>query len=157
MRAVSFPSGVVAGVVGAGAAAGIEAAMAEAAAAVPMGRGTGVLAAGGRGGGANVRGAGTLMAGGLGNWTWEIGGRGIGTVPGFGASGVAVGGGCDVGGRAMRLIRAVSSSRGATASPRPGGRVIRTVSFFGSLASAMVTLTGRRTSLSEISEFVTVN
>jgi hypothetical protein len=43
MRAVSLASGVVAGVAGAGGAAGGGA---EAAAAVPMGRGTGVLAAG---------------------------------------------------------------------------------------------------------------
>lgn len=62
MRAVSLASGVVAGVVGAGAADGREVTMgAEAAPAVPMGRGTGVLAAGGKGGGANV--------GGLGNGT----------------------------------------------------------------------------------------
>jgi hypothetical protein len=157
MRAVSLASGVVAGVVGAGAAAGTEAAMgAEAAAAVAMGRGTGVLPTG-EAGGANVRGAGTLVTGGLGNGTWEIGGRGIRTVPGFAGSGVAVGGASDAGGRAGRLIRTVSLSCEATASPRWGGRVIRTVSFFGSLASAMVTLTGGKTSLSEISGFVTVN
>jgi hypothetical protein len=78
-------------------------------------------------------------------------------VPGFGASGVAVGGGPDVGGRAGRLIRTVSLLGGATGSPRRGGRVIRTVSFFGSLASAIVTLRGGKTSLSEISGFVTVN
>src|SRR5205814_9257015 len=137
-------SGVVAGVVDAGAAAGTEAAMgAEAAAAVPMGRGTGVLATG-KGGAANARGAGTLVTGGLGNGTWEIGVRGIGTVPGFAGSDVAVGGASDVGGRAGRLTRTVSLSCGATASPRRGGRVIRTVSFFGWLASAMVTLTGEK-------------
>ena len=150
MRAVSLASGVVAGVVGAGAAARTEAVgRAGTAAVVPVGRGTGVLAAGGGvsptaagggGGGANVRGTGTLATGGLGNETCDTGGRGIGTLPGFGASGV--GGGSDVGGRAGRLIRTISSSCGATASPRRGGRVIRTVSFFGWLASAMVTLTG---------------
>jgi len=158
MRAVSLASGVVAGAAGAGAAPGSGGAGgAGAAAVVPMGRGTGVLAAGGGGGGANARGAGTLATGGLGNGTGVIGGRGIGTVPGFGARGVDVGGGSDVGGRAGTLIRTVSSSCRATASPRGGGRVIRTVSFFGSLASAMVTLTGGKTSLSEISGFVTVN
>jgi type IV secretion system protein TrbL len=157
MRAVSLANGVVAGVVGAGAADGTEVAMgAEAAAAVPMGRGTGVLATG-KGGGTNVRGAGTLVTGGLGNGAWEIGGRGIGTVPGFAGSGVGVDGASDVGGRAGRLIRTVSLACGATASSRRGGRVIRTVSFFGSLASAIVTLTGGKTSLSEISGFVTVN
>ncbi len=149
MRAVSLANGVVGGAAGAGAAAG----GAGAAAAVPMGRGTGVLAAGSGGGGtaagggggeANVRGTGTLAIGGLGNGTCDTGGRGIGTLPGFGTSGVDVGGGSDVGGRAGRLIRTVSSSCGATASPRRGGRVIRTVSFFGWLASAMVTLTGEK-------------
>jgi hypothetical protein len=138
IRAVSLANGVVGGAAGSGAAAG----GAGAAAAVPMGRGTGVLAAGsggggtaagGGGGGANVRGTGTLA-------TCDTGGRGIGTLLGFGASGV--GGGSDVGGRAGRLIRRISSSSGAPASPRRGGRVIRTVSFFGWLASAMVTLTG---------------
>ena len=156
MRAVSLAIGVVAGVVGAGGAAGTEPAMrAGAAAAVPRGRGTGVLAAGGGAGGVNVWGPGTPVTDGLGNGTWEIGGRGIETVPAFGAS--VVGGGCDVGGPAGRLSRTALSSCGATASPRRGGRVIRTVSFFGSLASAIVTLRGGKTSLSEISGFVTVN
>ena len=91
---------------------------------VPVGRGTGVLAAGGGvsptaagggGGGANVRVNGTLATGGLGNGTCDTGGRGIGTLPGFGASDVAAGGGSDVGGRAGRLIRTVSSSCGAPA------------------------------------------
>jgi len=118
----------------------------------------GVLAAvGGGGGEANVRGTGALATGGLDNGTCDTGGRGIGTVPGFDAGGPDVDGGCAVGGRAGRLNRAVSSSGGATASPRRGGRVIRTVSFFGSLASAMVTLTGGKMSLSETSGFVTVN
>ena len=154
MRAVSLTNGVVGGAAGG----------AGAAAAVPMGRGTGVLAAGsggggtaagGGGGGANVRGTGTLAAGGLGNGTCDTGGRGIGTLPGFGTSGVDVGGGSDVGGRAGRLIRTVSSSCGATASPRRGGRVIRTVSFFGWLASAMVTLTGGKIRLPKIGYVVT--
>ena len=158
MRAVSLANGVVGGAAGAGAAAG----EAGAPAAAPMGRGTGVLAAGsegggtaagGGGGGANVRGTGTLATGGLGDGTCDTGGRGIGTLPGFGASGVA--GGSDVGGRAGRLIRTVSSSCGATASPRWGGRVIRTVSFFGWLASAMVTLTGGKIRLPKIGYFVT--
>jgi hypothetical protein len=158
MRAVSLANGVVGAAAGAGAAAG----GAGAAAAVPMGRGTGVLAAGsggggtaagGGGGGANVRGTGTLATGGLGNGTCDTGGRGIGTLPGFGASGV--GGGSDVGGRAGRLIRTISSSCGATASPRRGGRVIRTVSFFGWLASAMVTLTGGKIRLPKIGYVVT--
>src|SRR5439155_25744779 len=73
---------------------------------------------------------------------------------GFATSGAEVGG-SEVGGRDGRLIKTVSSSSGAAASPRRGGRVIRTVSFFGSLASGMVTLTGGIMSLSEISRFVT--
>jgi hypothetical protein len=76
MRAVSLANGVVGGAAGG----------AGAAAAVPMGRGTGVLAgsggggtaAGGGGGGASVRGTGTLATGGLGNGTCDTGGRGIG-------------------------------------------------------------------------------
>jgi hypothetical protein len=75
-------------------------------------------------------------------------------VPGFATDGPDIRGGSDVGGRDGRLIRTVSSSSGAAASPR-GGRVIRTVSFFGSLASAMVTLTGGIMSLSEIPRLVT--
>jgi len=135
MRAVSLARGVVAGVIGAGTETAMEA---GAAAEVLIGRGTGVLAAGGGGGEANVGGAGTLVVGGLGNGTWEIGGRGIGTVSGVDAT--DVGGNCDVGGPAGRLIRTGLLSSGATASPRCGGRVILTVSFFGSLASAMVVL-----------------
>jgi len=137
MRAVSLASRVAGGAAGAGAGAGNGAA-AGATAAVPRGRGAGVLAGGG---GANVRGTGTLATGGLGNGTCDTGGRGIRTLAGFGTGGVDIGGGSDVGGRAGRSIRTVSSSCGATASPR-GGRVIRTVSFFGSLASAMGTLMG---------------
>lgn len=146
MRAVSLARGVV------GARAG-------AAGVVPIGRGKGVLAAGGRGGG--VVAAGTARAtrppptGGAGNGFCDTGGLGIGTLAGFGTSGADVGGGSEAGGRDGRLIRTVSSSSGAAASPREGGRVIRTVSFFGSLASAMVTLTGGIMSLSEISRFVT--
>jgi len=126
---------------------------------VPIGRGKGVLAADGRGGGlvggGSARGAGTPPAGGAGNGFCDTGGLGIGTLPGFGTNGADVGGGSEVGGRDGRLIRTMSSSSGAAASPRRGGRVIRTVSFFGSLASAMVTLTGGIISLSEISWFVT--
>src|SRR5215467_5733130 len=134
MRAVSLDSGVVSG----------TAARIGAAAAVPIGRGTGVLAvdrrggataAGGGGGGTNVRGTGTVATGGLGNGTCDTGGRGIGTLPAFGTTGTVVGGGSDVGGRAGRLICTVSSSCGAATSLPLGGRVIRTVSFFGSLAS----------------------
>ena len=134
MRAVSLASGVVAGAAAAGDAA-----------AVPMGRGTGVWAAG----------TGTLATGGLGNGTCDTGGRGIGTLPGFGTSGADVGGGSDIGGRAGRLIRTVSSSCGATTSPRRGGRIIRTVSFLGSLASAIVTLMGGTLRLPEIGYVVT--
>ena len=153
MRAVSLASGVVAGAAAAGDAA-----------AVPMGRGTGVwaaggggggTAAGGGGGGANVRGAGALATGGLGNGTCDTGGRGIGTLPGFGTGGADVGGGSDIGGRPGRLIRVVSSSCGVTTSPRRGGRVIRTVSFLGSLGSAIVTLTGGTLRLPEIGYVVT--
>src|SRR5439155_13514674 len=89
------------------------------------------------------RGAGTPPTGGVGNGFCATGGLGIGTVPGLGNKGAAVGGGgSEVGVRDGRLIRTVSSSSGAAASPRRGGRVIRTVSFFGSFAAAMVTLTG---------------
>jgi hypothetical protein len=148
MRAVSLVRGVVAGAAGAGGAVGTGGAGAPVA--VPMGRGMGVLAAGGGGGGtkaggggggAAVRGTGTLPTGGFGNGTCDSGGLGTGTLPGLGTSGADVGGGSDVGGRAGRLIRTVSSSSGATAFPRRGGSVIRVVSFFGSSASAMVTLT----------------
>lgn len=93
---------------------------------------------GGGGAGTNARGGGTPAVGGLGSGTCEEGGRGIGTLPGLGASGTDVGGRSEIGGRDGRLIRTVSSSCGATVSPRRGGRVIRTVSFLGSLASAMV-------------------
>jgi hypothetical protein len=154
MRAVSLVRGVVAAV-GLGA---------DAAAVVPLGRGKGVLGTGGGGGGvvaagggggSTVRGAGTPPTGGVGNGFCATGGLGIGTVPGLGPKGVAVGEGSAVGGRDGRLIRTVSSSSRAAASPRRGGRVIRTVSFFGSFASAMVTLTGETKSLSKISRFVT--
>ena len=97
----------------------------------------------------------TAPAEGAGNGFCDTGGLGIGTLAGFGTSGADMGGGSETGGRDGRLIRTVSSSSGAAASPRRGGRVIRTVSFFGSLASAMVTLTGGIMSLSEISRFVT--
>ena len=147
MRAVSLVRGVVAAV-GLGA---------DAPAVVPLGRGKGVLVTGGGGGGGStVRGAGTPPTGGVGNGFCATGGLGIGTVPGLDTKGgTAVGVGSEVGGRDGRLIRTVSCSSGAAASPRPGGRVIRTVSFFGSFASAMVILTGGTKSLSEISRFVT--
>ncbi len=145
MRAVSLVRGVVAG-------AGLGA---DVAAVVPLGRGKGVLVTGGGGGGITVRGAGTPATGGVGNGFCTTGGLGIGTLPGFGTSGVDIAGGSEVGGREGRLIRTVASSSGAAASPRRGGRVIRTVSFFGSFASVMVTLTGGTISLSEISRFVT--
>jgi hypothetical protein len=127
---------------------------------VPIGRGKGVLAAGGRGGGVagggdTTYGAGTAPTGGAGNGFCDTGGLGIGTLAGFATTGNDIGGGSEAGGRDGRLIRTVSSSSGAAASLRQGGRVIRTVSFFGSLASAMVTLTGGIMSLSEISRFVT--
>jgi hypothetical protein len=153
MRAVSLARGVVGARDGRGAGTGAPDV-------VPIGRGKGVLAAGGRGGGVvgggdNTRGAGTAAAEGASNGFCDTGGLGIGTLAGFATSGAEVGGGSEAGGRDGRLIRTVSSSSGAAASPRRGGRVIRTVSFFGSLASAMVTLTGGITSLSEISRFVT--
>jgi hypothetical protein len=139
MRAVSLARGVVAGAdLGAGAAA-----------VVPLGRGKGVLVTGGGGGGVVATG------GGGGNGFCATGGLGIGTSLGLAGKGADVGGGSEMGGREGRLIRTVSSSLGTAASPRRGGRVIRTVSFFGSLASAMVTLAGRTRSLSEISRFVT--
>ena len=143
MRAVSLVRGVVAG-------AGLGA---DAATVVPLGRGKGVLVTGG-GGGSTVRGAGTLATGDVGNGFCATGGLGIGTLPGLGTKG-AVSGGSEVGGRDGRLIRTVSSSSRAAASPRPGGRVIRTVSFFGSFASAMITLRGGTKGVSEISRFVT--
>ena len=155
MRAVSLVRGVVGAHAGRGAGTG-----AAAVAVVPIGRGKGVLAAGGRGGGVVAAGGGTARdagippSGGAGTGFCDTGGLGIGTLPGFGTSGADIRGGSEVGGRDGRLIRTVSSSSGGAASP-PGGRVIRTVSFFGSLASAMVTLTGGIISLSEISRFVT--
>src|SRR5437773_8638610 len=142
MRAVSLVRGAVAGV-GLGAVAP---------AVVPLGRGKGVLVTGGGGGGgggggSTVRGAGRPPTGGVGDGFCATGGLGIGTVPGLGNKGAAVGEGSEAGGRDGRLIRTVSSSSRAAASPRRGGRVIRTVSFFGSFASAMVTLTGGTKSL----------
>lgn len=119
MRAVSLASGFIGGLdgKGAGTAAG-AAAEAGPVAAVPMGRGMGVLAGGGGGGGtAAGGGGGNVATGGLGNGPRDIGGRGIGTLPGFGTIGVDVGAGSDVGGPAGSLIRTVSSSCGATASP----------------------------------------
>jgi hypothetical protein len=156
MRAVSLIRGVVAARAGRGAGAG-------AVAVVPIVRGKGVLAAGGRGGGVvaagaggggTARGAGTHPAEGVSTGFCETGGLGIGTVPGFATSGADIRGCSEVGGRDGRLIRTVSSSSGAAASPR-GGRVIRTVSFFGSLASAMVYLMDGIISLSEIARLVT--
>ena len=156
MRAVSLARGVVGARAGAGGGRG---AGTDAPDVVPIGRGKGVLAAGGRGGGVvgggdTTRGAGTAPAEGAGNGFCDTGGLGIGTLAGFATSGANMAGGSGAG-RDGRLIRTVSSSSDAAASPRRGGRVIRTVSFFGSLASAMVTLTGGITSLSEISRFVT--
>src|SRR5207253_10845444 len=84
------------------------------------------------------------------------GGMGIATLTGLDTKGgTAVSVGSEVGGSDRKLIRTVSCSSGAAESPRPGGRVIRTVSFFGSFASAMVILTGETKSLSKISRFVT--
>ena len=157
MHAVSLVRGVVGTRAGRGAGTGAVAVV------VPIVRGNGVLAADGRGGGVvaaggggggTARGAGSPPAGGVGTGFCETGGLGIGTVPGFATGGADIRGSSEVGGREGRLIRTVSSSSGAAASPR-GGRVIRTVSFFGSLASAMVTLTGGIISLSEIPRFVT--
>ena len=152
MRAVSLVRGVVGTRAGASGGRGAGTGAPDV---VPIDRGKGVLAAGGRGGGCSARGAGIPPAGGAGNGFCDTGGLGIGTLPGFGTNGAEVGGGSEVGGRDGRLIRTMSSSSGTAASPRRGGRVIRTVSFFGSLASAMVTLTGGIISLSEISWFVT--
>src|SRR5438477_10420136 len=146
MRAVSLVRGVVAAV-GLGA---------DAPAVVPLGRGKGVLVTGGGGGGSTVRGAGTPPTGGVGNGLGATGGLGIGTVPGLDTKGgTAVGVGSEVGGRDGRLIRTVSCSSGAAASPWPGGRVIRSVRFLGSLASAMVIFTCETQRLSKISRFVT--
>jgi hypothetical protein len=152
MRAVSLARGVVGTRAGAGGGRG---AGTDAPDVVPIGRGNGVLAAGGRGGGVVGGGDTTSPAGGAGNGFCDTGGLGIGTLAGFATSGTDMGGGSEAGGRDGRLIRTVSSSSGAAGSPRRGGRVIRTVSFFGSLASAMVTLTGGKMSLSETSRFVT--
>jgi hypothetical protein len=133
MRAVSLFRGAVGAGAGLGAGTG-----ADAAAVVPIGRGKGVLAAAGGSGGGTARGTGTLATGGADDGFCDTGGLGIGTLPGFGISGAELGGGSEVGGRDGRLIRTVSSSSGAAASPPRGGRVIRTVSFFGSFASVMV-------------------
>ena len=144
MRAVSLARGVVGTRAGAGGGRGAGTGVPDV---VPIGRGKGVLAAGGRGGGVvgggdTTRGAGTVPAAGAGNGFCDTGGLGIGILAGFGTRRADTGGGSEAGGRDGRLIRTVSSSSGAAASPPRGGRVIRTVSFFGSLASAMVTLTG---------------
>jgi hypothetical protein len=157
MRAVSLARGVVGARAGAGGGRGVGTGAPDV---VPIGRGKGVLAAGGRGGGFvgggdSTRGVDTAPAEDAGNGFCDTGGLGIGTLADFATSGAEGGGGSEAGGRDGRLIRTVSSSSGAPASPRRGGRVIRTVSFFGSLASAMVTLTGGIMSLSEISRFVT--
>jgi len=158
MRAVSLARGVVGAHAGAGGGRGAGTGAPDV---VPIGRGKGVLAAGGRGGGVvdggdNTRGAGTAPAEGASNGFCDTGGLGIGTLAGFATSGTDMGGGSEAGGCDGRLIRTVSSSSCASSSsPRRGGRVIRTVSFFGSLASVMVTLTGGIMSLSEISRFVT--
>jgi hypothetical protein len=138
MRAVSLARGVVGARAGTGAGRGAGTGAPDV---VPIGRGNGVLADGGRGGGVvaggdTTYGAGTAPAGGAGNGFCDTGGLGIGTLAGFATSG------SEVGGPDGRLIRTVSSSSGEAASPRRGGRVIRTVSFFGSVASAMAILTG---------------
>ncbi len=158
MRAVSLARGVVGARAGAGGGRGAGTGAPDL---VPISRGNGVLAAGGRGGGVvgggdTTCGAATAPAGGVGNGFCDTGGLGIGTLAGFATSGTDMGGGSEAGGRDGRLIRTVSSSSCASSSsPRRGGRVIRTVSFFGSLASAIVTLIGAIMSLSEISRFVT--
>ena len=144
MRAVSLARGVVGARAGAGGGRGAGTAAPDV---VPIGRGKGVLAAGGRGGGVvgggdTTCGGGTAPAGAAGNGFCDTGGLGIGILAGFGTRRADMGGGSEAGGRDGRLIRTVSSSSGAALSPPRGGRVIRTVSFFGSLASAMVTLTG---------------
>ncbi len=119
MRAVSLARGVVGARAGRGAGTGAPDI-------VPTGRGKGVLAAGGRGGGVvggddTTRGRGTAPAEGAGNGFCETGGLGIETLAGFGTSGADMGGGPEAGGRDGRLIRTVSSSSGAAASPRRGG------------------------------------
>jgi hypothetical protein len=159
MRAVSLARGVVGVRAGAGGGSGPGTGAPDV---VPIGRGKGVLAAGGRGGGiiapgggTAARGAGIPPAGGADDRFCDPGGLGNGTFPGFGTSAADVGEDSEAGGRDGRFIRTVLSSSGAAASPRRGGRLIRTVSFFGSLASAMVALTGGKMSLSEISPFVT--
>ena len=161
MRAVSLARGVVGTRAGATGGRGAGTGIRDV---VPIGRGKGVLAADGRGGGvidpggggdSAVRGAGTAPAEGAGNGFCDKGGLGIGTLAGFATCGTDMDGGCEAGGRDGRLIRTVSSSSGGATSPRRGGRVIRTVSFFGSLASAMVTLRDGIISLSEILRVVT--
>jgi hypothetical protein len=143
MRAVSLARGVVGTRAGASGGRGAGTGAPDV---VPIGRGKGVLTAGGKGGGVIAPGDGggviardaeSPPAGGAGNGFCDTGGLGIGTLPGFGTSGADVGGGSELGGRDGRFIRTVLSSSGAASSPRGGGRVIRTVSFFGSLASAM--------------------
>jgi len=144
MRAVSLARGVVGARAGAGGGRGAGTGAPDV---ITIGRGKGVLAIGGRGGGVvaggdTMCGAGTAPAR-AGNGFCDTGGLGIGTLAGFATSGTDMGGGSEAGGRDGRLIRTVSSSSCASSSsPRRGGRVIRTVSFFGSLASVMVTLTG---------------
>ena len=156
MRAVSLARGVVGVRAGAGGGRGAGTGAPD----LVSSRGNGVLAAGGRGGGVvgggdTTCGAGNAPAAGAGNGFCDTGGLGIGTLAGLATSGADMGADSEAGGRDGRLIRTVSSSSGSAASSRRGGRVIRTVSFFGSLASAIVTLIGAIMSLSEISRFVT--
>ena len=138
MRAVSLPIGVVevAGLpvlpVGGVTVAGVDAAVV-----VPIGRGTGVFATGGGGGGTVPVGAALSPTGGSGNRFCATGGRGIVTLLGLGTMGADVDTGSEVSGRGGKLIRTTSFSSGTAASAGRGGKVIRTVSFFGSFASAM--------------------
>jgi hypothetical protein len=89
----------------------------------------------GAGGGRDEGGGSMRLAGGGGKGVCAIGGRG--GAPGGGAAGVALFGG----GRDGKLIRAVSWSPlplgGGGCPAGPGGNVMRTVSFLGSVGSAI--------------------
>jgi hypothetical protein len=85
-------------------------------------------------------GAAAPAAGGRGGSTWGGAGRGALAEGAAGRGGFAIGGagGAPIdGGRAGRLILTVSRASGGFAGPR-GGRVMRTVSFFGSFRSPIV-------------------
>ena len=120
MRAVSLARGVVGARAGGGAVRGRAPTLfqsAEAKVFWPLAEEAVELSVGA----ITTRGAGTAPVEGASNGFCDTGGLGIGTLAGFAPSGADMGGGSEAGGRDGRLIRTVSSSSGAAASPRRGG------------------------------------